>query len=81
MFCLGVGLEGDARWLVICLGEQRIVTPHLGPRWQHTGSFILSSLHTDQLLIKLKTKRLVSAITLAQFELPLGSYNLDSNKV
>ncbi|XP_059473484.1 uncharacterized protein LOC132195473 isoform X2 [Neocloeon triangulifer] len=71
----------DAKWLVLCLGDQRIVTSHLGPRWQHTGSFLVPSLHTDTLLVKLKTKRFVSAITLAQFELPLASYNLDSAKV
>ncbi|XP_065354006.1 uncharacterized protein LOC135948588 isoform X3 [Cloeon dipterum] len=71
----------DAKWLVLCLGDQRVVTSNLAPRWQHTGSFLVSSLHTDTLLIKLKTKRFVSAITLAQFELPLASYNLESTKV
>lgn len=68
----------DVRWLVLTLGEQRQKTSQLSPRWQESPSFLINSLQTDRLVVKLKSKRLVSSITLAQFELPLSNYNLDS---
>jgi hypothetical protein len=68
----------DVRWLVLTLGEQHQKTSPLSPRWQESPSFLISSLQTDKLIVKLKTKRLVSSITLALFELPLSNYNLDS---
>ncbi|PNF42532.1 hypothetical protein B7P43_G08114, partial [Cryptotermes secundus] len=71
----------DVRWLVLTLGEQHQKTSHLSPRWQESPSFLINSLQTDKLTVKLKSKRLVSSITLALFELPLSNYNLDSAHV
>lgn len=71
----------DVRWLVLTLGEQHQKTSHLSPRWQESPSFLINSLQADKLIVKLKTKRLVSSITLALFELPLSNYNLDTAHV
>ncbi|KAJ9589915.1 hypothetical protein L9F63_016976, partial [Diploptera punctata] len=71
----------DIRWLVLILGDQRQKTSHLSPRWQESRSFLIGSLQSDRLIIKLKSKRLISSITLAQFELALSSYNFDSTHV
>ncbi|XP_069673106.1 uncharacterized protein [Periplaneta americana] len=71
----------DVRWLVLTLGDQRQKTSHLSSRWQESPSFLVGSLQTDRLVVKLKSKRLVSSITLAQFELPLSNYNLDTAHV
>lgn len=68
----------DARWLVLTLGEQLQKTSHLSPRWQESSSFLINSLQTDRLVVKLQSKRLVHSITVAQFELQLSDYNLDS---
>jgi len=68
----------DARWLVLTLGEQHQKTSHLSPRWQESSSFLINSLQTDKLVVKLKSKQLVHSITVAQFELQLSDYNLDS---
>jgi len=68
----------DARWLVLILGEQHQKTSLLSQRWQESSSFLINSLQTDKLVVKLKSKQLVHSITVAQFELQLSDYNLDS---
>jgi len=68
----------DAQWLVLTLGEQHQKTSYLSPRWQESSSFLINSLQTDRLVVKLKSKQLVHSITVAQFELQLSDYNLDS---
>jgi hypothetical protein len=63
------------------IGSQRIVTSQLGPSWSEDVSFLVGPLDNERVVIKLKAKRLVSTITLAQFELALGVYNWDSSHV
>lgn len=74
---LGHMPEG-AQWLVLTLGEQHQKTSHLSSQWQESSSFLINSLQTDKLVLKLKSKQLVHSITVAQFELQLSDYNLDS---
>ncbi|XP_048513229.1 tricalbin-1-like isoform X3 [Athalia rosae] len=71
----------EVRWLVVTIGDQRRVTPHLGPSWTEDVSFLVGSLENERINIKLKAKRLVSTITLAQFELALGVYNWENSTV
>nr|XP_034188727.1 tricalbin-1-like isoform X2 [Osmia lignaria] len=71
----------EVRWLVVTIGDQRIVMAPLNPTWNEDASFLVGALDNEKILIKLKAKRLVSTITLAQFELPLGSYNWDGSQV
>nr|CAD7432746.1 unnamed protein product [Timema monikensis] len=72
----------DVRWLTVSLGgEQRHRTSPLSPRWQDSPSFLVRSLTGDRLLVKLKSKRLVSSVTLTQYDVPLASYNLDTTRV
>ncbi|XP_063216806.1 extended synaptotagmin-2-like [Bacillus rossius redtenbacheri] len=71
----------DVRWLVATLGDQRHKTSPLVPRWQESRSFLVASLAMDQLSVKLKSKRLISSVTLAHFELPLAGYDLDTTKI
>uniref|UniRef100_T1JGR7 C2 domain-containing protein n=1 Tax=Strigamia maritima TaxID=126957 RepID=T1JGR7_STRMM len=76
-------LNEEDRWCVIHLGEQKQVTSRFAPsvRWQECRTFLVENLLEDKLNIKLKTKRLISTITLAQFEVPLSAYGLDTNRV
>nr|CAD7202199.1 unnamed protein product [Timema douglasi] len=72
----------DVRWLTVSLGgEQRHRTSPLSPRWQDSPSFLVRSLTRDRLLVKLKSKRLVSSVTLTQYDVPLAGYNLDTTRV
>uniref|UniRef100_A0A646QE25 Tricalbin-1 n=1 Tax=Hemiscolopendra marginata TaxID=943146 RepID=A0A646QE25_9MYRI len=73
----------EERWCVIRLGDQRQVTSKLNSvRWQECRSFLVENLSTDKVLIKVKSKRLISTITLMQFELPLLNYSFDNgNKI
>lgn len=79
--------EGGARWLVVTLGSQRR-TCQLSPAsqlssWSDSVSFLVGAAQlqapTDRLQVKLKTKRLVGALTLAQYELPLSAYALEGS--
>ena len=69
------------RWLVVTIGDQRRVTAHLNSTWTEDVSFLVGPLDNERIAIKLKAKRLVSTITLAQFELALGVYNWESSQV
>lgn len=71
----------EVRWLVVTVGEQRRVTSQLSPTWTEDVSFLVGGLENERIVIKLKAKRLVSTITLAQFELALGVYNWDNSQV
>lgn len=71
----------EARWLVVTLGDQRRVTAPLSPTWNEDVSFLVGGLDNEKISIKLKAKRLVSTITLAQFEVALGVYNWDNSQV
>ncbi|XP_046627251.1 tricalbin-1-like isoform X1 [Neodiprion virginianus] len=71
----------EVRWLVVTIGDQRLVTPHLCASWTEDVSFLVGSLENERISIKLKAKRLVSTITLAQFELALGVYNWENSTV
>lgn len=71
----------EVRWLVVTIGDQRRVTSHLSPTWNEDVSFLVGALDNERILIKLKAKRLVSTITLAQFELALGVYNWENSQV
>lgn len=61
------------------LGEQYWKTSPVTPNWSETPSFLVESLQTDKLIIKLKSKRLVSTVTLAQYEMNLDEYNLENS--
>ncbi|XP_051166323.1 uncharacterized protein LOC127284735 isoform X5 [Leptopilina boulardi] len=74
-------LNDEVRWLVVTIGDQRRVTAHLNSTWTENVSFLVGSLDNERISIKLKAKRLVSTITLAQFELALGVYNWESSQV
>ncbi|XP_047349802.1 uncharacterized protein LOC124949179 isoform X2 [Vespa velutina] len=71
----------EVRWLVVTIGDQRRVTSHLNPTWTEDVSFLVGPLDNERITIKLKTKRLVSTITLAQFELALGVYNWENSQI
>ncbi|KAK3921677.1 Double C2-like domain-containing protein alpha [Frankliniella fusca] len=81
--------EGGARWLVVTLGSQRRTCQlaHLlmqqQTSWSDSVSFLVSAAQlqapADRLQVKLKAKRLVGALTLAQYELPLSAYALDGS--
>ncbi|KAK9299933.1 hypothetical protein QLX08_007168 [Tetragonisca angustula] len=71
----------EVRWLVVTLGDQRRITTPLNPTWNEDISFLVGVLDNEKVSIKLKAKRLVSTITLAQFELALGMYHWDSSQV
>ncbi|XP_076387531.1 uncharacterized protein LOC100880539 isoform X3 [Megachile rotundata] len=71
----------EVRWLVVTVGDQRRVTTPLNSTWNEDASFLVGTLDNEKILVKLKAKRLVSTITLAQFELPLGTYNWESSQV
>lgn len=66
---------------MVTIGDQRLVTPHLGSSWTEDVSFLVGSLENERISIKLKAKRLVSTITLAQFELALGVYSWENSSV
>ncbi|KAG7206474.1 hypothetical protein KM043_003819 [Ampulex compressa] len=74
-------LADEVRWLVVTIGEQRCVTSHLNSTWNEDVSFLVGPLDNERVSIKLKAKRLVSTITLAQFELALGVYNWENSQV
>ncbi|XP_076303310.1 uncharacterized protein LOC143221730 isoform X2 [Lasioglossum baleicum] len=76
-----VPIGDESRWLVVTLGDQRRVTTPLNSTWNEDVSFLVGALDNEKVSIKLKAKRLVSTITLAQFELTLGVYNWDSSQV
>nr|XP_050852356.1 uncharacterized protein LOC127064819 isoform X3 [Vespula vulgaris] len=71
----------EVRWLVVTVGDQRRVTSHLNSTWTEDVSFLVGPLDNERIMIKLKTKRLVSTITLAQFELALGVYNWENSQI
>lgn len=71
----------EVRWLVVTIGEQRRVTSQLSPTWSEDVSFLVGALDNERIIIKLKAKRLVSTITLAQFELALGVYSWENSQV
>ena len=66
---------------MVTLGDQRRITTPLNPTWNEDISFLVGVLDNEKVSIKLKAKRLVSTITLAQFELALGMYHWDSSQV
>ncbi|XP_015584742.1 uncharacterized protein LOC107262744 isoform X2 [Cephus cinctus] len=78
--CSGQAAD-EVRWLVVTIGEQKCTTAHLGSTWTEDVSFLVGSLDNERITIKVKTKRLVSTITLAQFELALGVYNWENSPI
>jgi len=49
--------------------------------WTEDVSFLVGPLDNERIIIKLKVKRLVSTITLAQFELALGVYDWENSQM
>ncbi|XP_060817891.1 uncharacterized protein LOC132908177 isoform X1 [Bombus pascuorum] len=74
-------IADEVRWLVVTLGDQRRIVTLLNSTWNENISFLMSVLENEKVSIKLKAKRLVSTVTLAQFELALGAYNWDNSQV
>ena len=71
----------EERWLVVTIGDQRRVTTHLNASWTEDVSFLVGALDNERIIIKLKAKKLVSTITLAQYELALGVYDWENTQV
>lgn len=71
----------EVRWLVVTVGDQRRITSNLNSMWTEDVSFLVGSLDNERITIKLKAKRLVSTITLAQFELALGVYDWENSQM
>ncbi|XP_029679460.1 uncharacterized protein LOC115245325 isoform X3 [Formica exsecta] len=71
----------EVRWLVVIVGDQRRITSNLSSMWTEDVSFLVGSLDNERITIKLKAKRLVSTITLAQFELALGVYDWENSQI
>lgn len=76
----GGGGTGGARWLVVTLGSERRTCHLLSPTSSSSTrtdrvSFLVSAAQllpqAERLQVKLKSKRLVGALTLAQYELAL----------
>ncbi|XP_066593483.1 uncharacterized protein [Prorops nasuta] len=74
-------LTEEERWLVVTIGDQRRVTTPLNSTWTEDVSFLVGSLENERITIKLKAKKLVSTITIAQFELALGVYNWENSQI
>ncbi|KAK6639488.1 hypothetical protein RUM43_007761 [Polyplax serrata] len=70
--------NGDSNWIVFKMGNQYYKSTLLSQNWNDTPSFLVESLQTDKLVIKIKSKRLVSTVTIAQYEIFLNDYNLDN---
>lgn len=66
---------------MVTVGDQRRITSNLSCMWTENVSFLVGSLDNERITIKLKTKRLVSTITLAQFELALGVYDWENSQM
>ncbi|XP_076749904.1 uncharacterized protein LOC143422843 isoform X2 [Xylocopa sonorina] len=71
----------EVKWLVVRIGDERRVTAPLNSTWNEDVSFLVGALDNEKLSVKLKAKRFVSTITLAQFEFALGVYNWDNSQV
>ncbi|XP_025157748.1 tricalbin-3-like isoform X3 [Harpegnathos saltator] len=71
----------EVRWLAVTVGDQRRITSNLSNVWTEDVSFLVGPLDNERITIKLKAKRLVSTITLAQFELALGVYDWENSQV
>ncbi|XP_071647824.1 uncharacterized protein [Temnothorax longispinosus] len=71
----------EVRWLVVTVGDQRRITSNLSSTWTEDVSFLVGPLDNERITIKLKAKRLVSTITLAQFELALGVYDWENSQI
>ncbi|XP_043280292.1 uncharacterized protein [Venturia canescens] len=70
----------EERWLVVTIGDQKRVTAPLSQSLMEDVSFLVGPLEHERVVIKLKEKRLVSTITVAQFELVLGAYNWENSQ-
>lgn len=66
--------------MVLRVGEQTWRTTPISADWEETPCFLINSLQKDRLVVKLKNKRLVSTVTLAQYEMNLEEYNLDTTQ-
>ena len=66
--------------MAVSIGDQKRITTPLSQSWIEDVSFLVGPLENERVVIKLKEKRLVSTITIAQFELALGVYNWDSSQ-
>ncbi|KAG5316379.1 SYT5 protein, partial [Acromyrmex insinuator] len=71
----------EVRWLAVTVGDQRRITSNLSSTWTEDVSFLVGPLDNERITIKLKAKRLVSTITLAQFELALGVYDWENSQI
>lgn len=74
-------IADEVRWLAVTVGDQRRITSNLSNTWAEDVSFLVGPLDNERITIKLKAKRLVSTITLAQFELALGVYDWENSQV
>lgn len=78
---LPANVADEVRWLVVTVGDQRRITSNLSSTWTEDVSFLVGPLDNERITIKLKAKRLVSTITLAQFELALGVYDWENSQM
>jgi len=81
LFPLLANVADEVRWLAVTVGDQRRITSNLSSTWTEDVSFLVGPLDNERITIKLKAKRLVSTITLAQFELALGVYDWENSQM
>ncbi|KAK2187825.1 hypothetical protein NP493_153g05005 [Ridgeia piscesae] len=74
--CLVAAFIDDVRYCTLVVGEEKQYTGQTqgGATWEDTCSFLLHDLNTDTLIVKSKSKILLSTYTLATFELALANY-------
>ncbi|XP_076042292.1 uncharacterized protein LOC143026116 isoform X6 [Oratosquilla oratoria] len=77
----GIGSSEDEKWVALYLNSQTHVTAPLTQLQQETASFLVTSLALDRLVLKVKSKRLISTATLVQFDVGLAQYNFEYNRV
>ncbi|XP_064636611.1 uncharacterized protein LOC135493308 [Lineus longissimus] len=53
-------------------------TPHR-QSWQDTCSFLICDIKTEKLVLKVKSKKMLSNVTIACYDLHLGNYAFDEN--
>jgi len=72
--------DSEPKWLVLRLNGQTWKSSSISSGWMESPSFLVGSLAKDSLVVKVKSKRLVSSVTLSQYNMHLDQYNLETTQ-
>ncbi|XP_020292383.1 uncharacterized protein LOC109858995 isoform X2 [Pseudomyrmex gracilis] len=78
---IGCFVTDEKRWLVVTVGDQKHIISNLNSAWTEDLSFLVGALDNEKIVVKLKTKWLLSTVTLAQFELALGIFDWENSHI